>query len=172
MKKIISLVIPFALLFLTSCNDDPCKDVVCGVNAVCEEGSCKCVDGWEVDGDGDCTIQDFCFNVDCGTNGTCEQDNSGSWCECDEGYEFDADDKCNQEIRAKYIGTWVGTHQVNGTTSVSYTMTIAADSDVQKAIVTNVMNITCPVSGNPIEAVLSAPRYSKGHPGFTTGRQQ
>jgi len=33
---------------------DPCDTVTCGVNAVCDAGSCECVYGYEQDANGDC----------------------------------------------------------------------------------------------------------------------
>lgn len=161
MKKLIFIIIPITFFLLSSCNNDPCNDIACGANAVCDQGVCNCVDGWSADLNGNCTIEDFCFNKDCGTNGICVQDETSSWCECDDGFELDADDKCNVEIRARFIGTWVGTHEVNssGTSSVTYTITITPDSALDKAKMTNIMNITCPVTASPTESIITFNRF-------------
>lgn len=49
-KKLVFLTMFFlsATVFLTSCGDsDPCKDVDCGVNGTCFEGTCVCNVGYE-----------------------------------------------------------------------------------------------------------------------------
>ncbi len=35
--------------FFSSCEQDPCKDVVCGTNGSCVEGTCNCEAGYEKD---------------------------------------------------------------------------------------------------------------------------
>lgn len=35
------------LLFLTSCKKDPCEDINCPATAVCVEGVCNCMEGYE-----------------------------------------------------------------------------------------------------------------------------
>ncbi len=49
-KKLVFLTMFFlsATVFLTSCGDsDPCKDVDCGANGTCFEGTCVCNIGYE-----------------------------------------------------------------------------------------------------------------------------
>jgi len=148
MNKVIVLFFSICLFVASSCNDDPCKDIACGINQLCTEGVCSCTDGWLTDSNGNCTIEDLCFNVDCGTNGTCNQ----GTCECDTGYEQDADGKCNTEIRSKFVGTWMGTHESNGTVSASYTTTISNSTEIHALKISNLMNQSCP-SGGRVEAI-------------------
>ena len=51
MKNLLkSLVAVFAIVFaVSSCDTDPCKDVVCGEQGNCSEGICICNDGYEKD---------------------------------------------------------------------------------------------------------------------------
>jgi hypothetical protein len=37
----------FATVFLVSCEDDPCKGIVCAYSGTCVEGGCKCQVGYE-----------------------------------------------------------------------------------------------------------------------------
>lgn len=46
MKHYLTLTVFFLSLFLFSCTD-PCQDVSCGANGVCEDGTCLCDDGYE-----------------------------------------------------------------------------------------------------------------------------
>lgn len=46
MKHLITLSLFCLSLFLFSCTD-PCKDIVCGDNGVCDDGTCLCDDGYE-----------------------------------------------------------------------------------------------------------------------------
>ncbi len=44
-------------LFAPACGDsDPCKDVECGANGACFEGTCICDEGYEQDANGQCTV--------------------------------------------------------------------------------------------------------------------
>ncbi len=46
-----ALLFSSMLMFAPACGDpDPCKDVECGVNGECFEGSCVCLDGFEGSG--------------------------------------------------------------------------------------------------------------------------
>jgi|SRR5690606_5316460 len=51
MKRNFLWFLSFALLStaltLTSCDDDPCKDVECGANGTCFDGVCQCNEGYE-----------------------------------------------------------------------------------------------------------------------------
>ena len=51
--KSLASVFVFAILW-TSCDTDPCKDVVCGDEGVCNEGICVCNLGYEKDSAGLC----------------------------------------------------------------------------------------------------------------------
>jgi hypothetical protein len=44
-------------LFATSCETDPCKDVVCGDHGTCLEGVCNCENGYEKDSAGLCNTE-------------------------------------------------------------------------------------------------------------------
>ena len=46
------------LMFAPACGDsDPCKDVDCGANGTCFEGSCVCNEGYDQDVNGQCTVE-------------------------------------------------------------------------------------------------------------------
>jgi len=52
MKKITKIFAIAAILFsgltmFNACNDDPCKDVNCGTNGTCDNGTCLCNTGYE-----------------------------------------------------------------------------------------------------------------------------
>jgi hypothetical protein len=55
MKKFLSLLLGGMLA--VSCNQDVCKDVVCGDNGTCDEGLCICDAGYEQDADGLCNVK-------------------------------------------------------------------------------------------------------------------
>jgi len=107
---------------------------------------------------------DPCDDIDCGTYGTC----SGTDCRCDSGYEEDNDGKCNTEIRSKYLGTWVGTHETNGTVSGSYSMTIGTSTDINSLRISNLMNRSCSVGG-PLESVVELKNNSATFTSTCTG---
>jgi len=143
-------------MLLMSCNSDPCEDVVCGQDQDCEEGICKCKNGLLLNNNGVCTRDNACFNFDCGTNGTCFEHTVGvPYCSCDDGYEWDNSEKCNQVIRDKFLGTWMGTHTVWGTTSSAYTINIVADSEVSNATVSNIMDLDCPDNNDIVEMTIT-----------------
>ena len=72
--KSLASVFVFAIMW-TSCDVDPCKDVVCGDEGVCNEGICVCNLGYEKDSAGLCNvmwsskfvgtynIQDSCYGI-------------------------------------------------------------------------------------------------------------
>ncbi len=54
----LALILGTVSVTFTSCGeDDPCKDVVCGTNGDCFEGSCVCNVGYEQDASGQCTVE-------------------------------------------------------------------------------------------------------------------
>jgi hypothetical protein len=62
MKKIqilfFALVLGTISVTFTSCgDDDPCKDVVCGDNGSCFDGSCICNVGYELGTDNKCSVE-------------------------------------------------------------------------------------------------------------------
>jgi len=59
MKNLIKIFSFAAILgfFATSCNTDPCKDVVCGDFGTCNEGTCTCEAGYEQNLDGLCNTE-------------------------------------------------------------------------------------------------------------------
>jgi hypothetical protein len=54
MKNLINLCLAFCAVFIMSCDTDPCNDVPCGDFGTCNEGSCECELGYELDGDNLC----------------------------------------------------------------------------------------------------------------------
>lgn len=80
-----------------SCSSDPCDDVICN-NGDCIDGTCACDPGFE---GVNCDQATPCFNVDCNNNGDCVD----NLCNCDEGFEGV---NCETELRAKFLGTWIG----------------------------------------------------------------
>ena len=78
MKNLIKLFSFAALVafFVTSCDTDPCKNVICGDFGTCVEGICICDAGYEQDGAGQCaTIMRTKF---LGNFSTTENCNSGT----------------------------------------------------------------------------------------------
>ncbi|XP_069105731.1 apical endosomal glycoprotein-like [Argopecten irradians] len=69
---------------------DPCANVDCGDNGVCDGGVCVCTGGYT--GDMCDTPSDPCANVDCGDNGDCD----GGSCVCSVGF---IGDRCNKPAR-------------------------------------------------------------------------
>lgn len=54
MKNLIKLCLLLCTIFAMSCNTDPCKDVVCGDEGTCVDGTCDCNFGYEKDADNLC----------------------------------------------------------------------------------------------------------------------
>ncbi len=58
MKNLINLCFLTFALFIISCGDpDPCKDVLCGDQGACDDGTCICEAGYEQDADGLCNTE-------------------------------------------------------------------------------------------------------------------
>ncbi len=80
MKRNFLWFLSFALLStaltLTSCDDDPCKDVTCGDHSACFEGDCICDVGYEKDAAGNCVSERVKFlgtwsaSDNCSSSGT------------------------------------------------------------------------------------------------------
>ena len=45
-----------ATISLSSCEEDPCKNVECGVHGTCNAGTCDCAAGYEKDTNGRCDL--------------------------------------------------------------------------------------------------------------------
>ena len=95
--------------------DDPCQTVNCGPNAVCNQGTCQCLNGFEgkpadpnigcqlqgCNNDFSCNDNEICFSfgngqrrcqdacniVQCGPNAICVAQKHRSSCLCKDGYE-------------------------------------------------------------------------------------
>lgn len=144
MKSRILMFFAIAFIGISGCSD-PCDDVTCLNNGVCNDGSCTCPEGFT--GEFCQTIDDPCANISCGANGTCIDGD----CVCDQGYEGL---NCEQETRDKFLGTYIVNETCQGS-SDSYTMTIAiSGSSAQQVNVTNLYNaghtLLATVSGNDI----------------------
>ena len=84
MKKFILFCLSLGFLVLLSCEQDPCRDVLCGAQGSCDEGSgaCICNTGYEQDSTGQCNIEmrakfigNYSLSETCGTgmdNYNCE----------------------------------------------------------------------------------------------------
>jgi len=96
MHKSVSFIILCLFLLFSGCCKDACKDVDCGPNGFCVDGTCDCSEGYS-----GVNCQVNCASVNC-NNGTCDPDTGE--CICDEGYEGDF---CDMTIAAKFLGTWI-----------------------------------------------------------------
>lgn len=80
------------IIFVTSaCKKDPCKDLDCGTQGYCIDGSCACNSGWLFDSDGKCNEQDLCLGKVC-SNGNCNPQTGQ--CDCIGGWSKDANGQC------------------------------------------------------------------------------
>lgn len=97
------MVVSFLIVAFSSCDNDPCEDVICFNNGTPQQDGngcrCLCKDGF--DGN-DCSIEDKCesMNVDCSDQGVCVN----GICDCNAGYEGDS---CQTEIREKFLGDYL-----------------------------------------------------------------
>ncbi len=71
---------------------DPCANVTCGANAMCDAGMCMCLTGFIGDANAGCTPADPCASVTCPYGATC----SGGVCACDAGFNDDGNGGCTQ----------------------------------------------------------------------------
>lgn len=142
----------FAVLFFSACNNDPCKDVVCGSNSTCVDGACVCDAGYVMGTNGLCALPDPCAGVVCGDHGTC----NGGNCVCDLGYEKDANNLCNVESRAKFLGTFAVTDDCSNSGMSNYTVVVTSGtSGVTEVRITNFYglftnSVAATVSGDSI----------------------
>lgn len=66
----INLLIPcFFLLLMVSCTKDPCRESICLNGGFCEDGTCRCAEGYSGE---HCDIYDLCYQVVCPLGGPCE----------------------------------------------------------------------------------------------------
>lgn len=123
MKHLFLFLLLGVTLAFSSCKNDPCADKMCGSYAFCEDGTCKCDPGYQININGLCVPTNPCANVVCGQdstcvngtcqpvivdpcanvncqNGTCVNGN----CDCDPGYELDANGQCTVEWSADFVG--------------------------------------------------------------------
>ncbi|MEZ4983237.1 MAG: hypothetical protein R2769_16945 [Saprospiraceae bacterium] len=140
----LSIVLVSATFTLTSCEDDPCKDVDCGVGGDCFEGTCICKEGYISDGFGGC-IEDPCFDKVCGSNSTCVDGD----CICDAGYEKNAQDSCVLE-RAKFVGTYTVSDDCSSSGTATYIVTAIAGASDNMVAISNFWN----VFNNPVVATV------------------
>lgn len=98
MKKNLLKFLGLGMLFVvfTACPDDPCKDVNCGDNGTCVEGTCVCDEGYEQDATGACTVES-------------REKFAGSW---------NVVEDCSASVPAAYV-----TIVANGATIVDVTIT-------------------------------------------------
>ncbi len=118
------------------------------VQGICNEadGSCSCNPGWEKDVNGNCTVQNLCYNKDC-ENGSCNPADGS--CDCEPGWELGAvSNKCDVEMRAKFIGTWRAT---DCGASTPHNIIIYPSVDLTKVVISNYANAFC--AGSDLIAV-------------------
>ncbi len=112
----------FGMVMFTSCVDDPCANLDCGVGGDCFDGDCVCQVGFTKDANGDCV--EACSLVNCGDNSTCIDGD----CICDIGFEEDADGNCVSE-NMKYMGTWNVQDDCDPSGMATYSVSISAAPD-------------------------------------------
>ena len=56
MKNLFYLALLLSTFIVISCDQDPCKDVVCGAEGTCLQGTCDCNFGWEKDSANLCNV--------------------------------------------------------------------------------------------------------------------
>ena len=115
------LIFSTVLLFLFSCQKDPCENLTCLNGGTCVDGDCDCPDGFIGP---DCGLElDPCLQRPCESNGTesCVVGPDGSArCECKLGYEGDF---CETQWEAKFVGNYISSEACNGIT-LGYTLQV------------------------------------------------
>ena len=104
------------LAFAPGCGDaDPCKDVDCGANGDCFEGTCVCNEGYDQDVNGQCTVEwTSKFLGDYSAGSTCFTGSySGSITRVDA-----------STVRINEFGGYTGTNFINATVTASNTISI------------------------------------------------
>lgn len=85
----------------------------------------------------------LCRAVDCGRNGTAD-DTENCKCVCNAGYEIGIDNKCNLEIREKFVGEWLGTDSCNATISANSMIKVEKIStNIQRIRIINLLHQNC-----------------------------
>ena len=114
----------FALLcsmsiFMTSCGEtDPCKDVDCGANGTCFEGSCVCNQGYE---GSDCNTEwSAKFLGDYSAKSSCLAAN--------ETYQGDIVRVSATEIRINEFGAYTGTNNIKATINLASASDVSANA--------------------------------------------
>jgi hypothetical protein len=105
-KTITSIIIATMALTFNACTDK-CKDVTCVNGGTCEDGTCKCPEGFSGT---KCEVKDKCFGVTCENGGTCDD----GTCTCPEGYYGT---NCENLTIGKLSGTWSISTTSNGQTN-------------------------------------------------------
>ncbi len=144
----------FSLVTYTSCNTDKCKDISCKNGGACNGGTCACTGGYK---GAFCQIPpDFCDLNTCLNGGTC----ANSTCNCPAGYDGTL---CENEARTKFLGGWLATDHVTGTTiNVNYSSLITAGTALTEVKIMNINGqfsnpINATVNGGTINIALQSP---------------
>lgn len=92
----------FFLFLLVSCRPDSCAKIICQNGGTCNEGNCKCADGYA---GVNCEIKvNPCFALGCDTtHSSCVVTAGSAHCVCDYGYEGV---KCDKTWAEKLFGTY------------------------------------------------------------------
>jgi hypothetical protein len=131
MKSTLLKSIGFAIVAafaVSSCNTDPCKDVVCGDAGTCNDGTCLCGPNAEV-----------------GTDGACA---------CSAGYEA-ADGGLCVLPREKFIGLYDVTEDCSVSAAFIYPVTVSANSDDTKINLVGFWGLFTDTA-NPVVASINA----------------
>jgi hypothetical protein len=125
-----------SVVYLTSCEEDPCKTTDCGVHGTCNAGTCDCASGYEIDK----------------VNGRCDIIVSSNFISDYTAAEFD------QSTPLKPIQVKDGTGKL---INLTYAGTIkAVTGDINKVTITNLGDYLCKKNG--VDTKVEIPATVKG----------
>lgn len=115
-----------SIVLFQSCTEEECQGVECLNGGKCfvnDDGfaECECPEGFS---GAACEDEDLCAFVECPDNATCEIENGEAFCFCNVGYQGE---NCDEEIRAKYFGTYSAT-DVCPSGTFDFTSSVTASS--------------------------------------------
>ncbi len=132
------------------------------VNGTCRDSLglvlCDCLPGYTGTL---CDQIDYCYGINCTENAHCNSETGV--CQCNTGYEFAP--SCNQQIRTKFIGTYIANDSCANVNSGAYSAYIVADdSNISKIKISNFGNkngitVTAEVSETNKFVILATQTY-------------